>query len=88
MPTAAQKQNPNVIAIKSEDRIESVRKNNPVILLNCGSEDQLNSVDGYITQSAMYQFGEGEWEQLLTESGLEDEIVYQTGVYENYRIQW
>ncbi len=78
----------DVIAIKSEDRIESVRKNNPVILLNCGSEDQLNSVDGYITQSAMYQFGEGEWEQLLTESGLEDEIVYQTGVYENYRIQW
>ena len=78
----------DVIAIKSEDRIESVRKNNPVILLNCGSEDQLNSVDGYITQSAMYQFGEGEWEQLLTESGLEDEIVYQTGVYENYRMQW
>lgn len=78
----------DVIAIKSEDRIESVLKKNPIILLNCEGQKHLGNVDGYITQSAMYQFREQEWDQLLTKYGLEDEIVYQTGVYENYQVQW
>ena len=78
----------DVIAVKSEDRIESVRKNNPIILLNCEGEAHLGSVDGYITQSAMYQFRGEEWERLLAESDLEGEIAYKTGVYENYQVQW
>ena len=48
----------------------------------------MGSVDGYITQSAMYQFRGEEWERLLAESDLEGEIAYKTGVYENYQVQW
>lgn len=63
-------------------------KKNPIIILNNITGKNLGIVDPYVTQSAMLDITDEEWQSFVSENNLQNDTVYKTNAYENFYNQW
>lgn len=73
----------SVIGIKSQNGIISQLYNNPLIILNAGTE--VNYYNGiYFSQACMVDINESEWNDYIENNDVEKNTSFITNVYDNY----